>query len=178
MNDLPPELIRCRLWPVSSARVALFGWLGLGMAVGLSSCAVGPDFETPAPPQDERFTKERSASPGNGQRFREGAEVSCRWWMEFRSPRLNGLIEEALQRNTTIESAMAAMALLITTQRRASALSSPRSCSIPIRATISIRRMRPTPPSRKRPSRYYNKSVQISYALDVWGGARRNIEFA
>ena len=43
---------------VSSARQPLLCVLALGTALALSSCAVGPDFETPAPPPAERFTKE------------------------------------------------------------------------------------------------------------------------
>ena len=71
-------------------------WVALGLALGLASCAVGPDFETPPPPDVARFTPERTASPGAGQRFHEGAEVSERWWEAFGSRGLDGLIEEAL----------------------------------------------------------------------------------
>ena len=59
--------------------------IGLGLALPLASCAVGPDFVAPAPPDVERFTPEPTASPGGGQRFREGAEVSARWWEAFHS---------------------------------------------------------------------------------------------
>ncbi len=75
----------------------------------LSSCALDTEFQPPAPPPAQRFTKEKAASPANGQRFQEGAEGRERWWKEFRPPRLNGLVEDVLQRNPTIEAAESTM---------------------------------------------------------------------
>ena len=151
---------------MNSARRALFGLVGLGMAVALSSCAVGPDFETPAPPPAELFTRKPTASPGNGQRFHEGVEVSDLWWMEFRSPRLNDLIDDALQRNTTIEAAVAAMAVahynaeagvgaLFPLVGLASNSSYNLYSGNAANSTVT-----------QTPFSYYNKQVQISYTLD------------
>jgi len=136
------------------------------MAVALSSCAVGPDFETPAPPPAELFTRKPTASPGNGQRFHEGVEVSDLWWMEFRSPRLNDLIDDALQRNTTIEAAVAAMAVahynaeagvgaLFPLVGLASNSSYNLYSGNAANSTVT-----------QTPFSYYNKQVQISYTLD------------
>ena len=161
---------------MNSARPALFGLLGLGMAVALSSCAVGPDFETPAPPPAERFTREPTASPGNGQRFHEGVEVSDRWWMEFRSPRLNDLIDDALQRNTTIEAAVAAMAVAHYNAEAGVGALFPL-VGLASNSSYNLYSGNATNSTvTQTPFSYYNKQVQISYTLDVWGGARRNIE--
>lgn len=161
---------------MSSARAVLFGWPGLVMAVVLASCAVGPDFETPTPPQDERFTKERTASPGNGQRFREGGEVSDRWWMEFRSPPLNGLIEDALQRNTTVEAAAAAMGVANYNAKASVGALFPQVVLNSYSSYNLYSADATNSTVTQAPFSYYNKSVQINYALDVWGGARRNVE--
>ncbi len=161
---------------MNSARRALLCALGLGMAAALSSCAVGPDFETPSPPAVERFTRELTASPGDGQRFHAGAEVSDRWWTAFRSPRLNGLIDEALQRNATIETAVAAMGVAhYNAEAGVGAL-------VPLVGLVSNSSYNlysadaTNSTVTQAPFWYYNKQVQISYTLDVWGGARRNLE--
>ena len=83
--------------------------IGTGLALTLTSCAVGPDFVAPAPPSLERYTPEKTASPGGGQRFREGADVPARWWEAFHSNSLDDLVEEALARNPTLEAADAAI---------------------------------------------------------------------
>ena len=146
------------------------------MAVALASCAVGPDFETPAPPQAERFTREPTASPGNGQRFRAGADVSERWWQELRSARLNGLIEEALQRNATIETAVAAMGVAHYNAEAGVGALFPL-VGLASNSSYNLYSADATSSTvTQAPFSYYNKQVQISYTLDVWGGARRNIE--
>jgi len=161
---------------VSSPRRALSRFLGFGVAFALSSCAVGPDFETPAPPAVERFTKEPTASPGNGQRFREGAEVSDRWWEEFRSPRLNGLIEEALQRNATIEAAVAAMGVAHYNAEAGVGALFPL-VALTSNPTYNLYSGNATNSTvTQTPFSLYTKQVQITYTLDIWGGARRNIE--
>jgi len=144
-------------------------------ALALSSCAVGPSFEPPAPPQDERFTREPTASP-LGQRFHAGVEVSDRWWLDFHSPRLNRLIEEALQRNPTIEAAVAAMGVAhYNAEAGVGALfplvSLTSASSYNLYSTDA-----PNSTVTQAPFSYYSKGAQISYTLDVWGGTRRNIE--
>jgi len=149
---------------------------GLAITLALSSCAVGPDFEAPAPPPVERFTSEPTASPGNGQRFHEGVEVSDRWWMEFRSPRLNGLIEDTLQRNTTIEAAQAAMGVAHYNAEAGVGALFPL-VGLTSNSSYNLYSSDATNSTvTQTPFSYYNKQVQISYTLDVWGGARRNIE--
>ena len=161
---------------MNSARSFPSRFLGLGMAVALSSCAVGPDFETPAPPPAERFTREPTASPGNGQRFHEGVEVSDRWWMEFRSPRLNDLIDDALQRNATIEAAEAAMGVAHFNAEAGVGALFPL-VGLTSYSSYNLYSADATNSTvTQAPFSYYNKQVQISYTLDVWGGARRNIE--
>jgi NodT family efflux transporter outer membrane factor (OMF) lipoprotein len=146
------------------------------MALALSSCAVGPDFETPAPPPVKRFTREPTASPGNGQRFREDAEVSDRWWEAFRSRRLNDLIEESLQRNATIEAAEAAMGVAHYNAEAGVGVLFPL-VGLTSNPSYNLYSSNATNSTvTQKPFSYYTKQVQISYTLDIWGGARRNIE--
>jgi len=161
---------------VSSARLPLLPFLALGMALALSSCAVGPDFETPAPPPAERFTREPTASPGNGQRFQTGGEVSDQWWTAFRSPRLDALVEDALAHNATIAAAVAAMGVA---HYNAEAGVGPLFPLVGLSSnpTYSLYSGNATNSTvTQAPFSLYTKQVQISYTLDVWGGARRNLE--
>lgn len=161
---------------MSSVRPPCLAFIVLGVAIALSSCAVGPEFETPPRPPDERFTREPTASPGNGQRFHAGVEVSDRWWMEFRSRHLNALIEEALQRNATIETAVAAMGVAHYNAEASLGALVP-VVGLASNSSYSLYSADATNSTvTQAPFSYYSKQVQISYTLDVWGGARRNIE--
>jgi len=59
----------------------------LGAAMLVSSCAVGPDFEHPAPPEASRYTKEPLATrtssaairDGQAQHFINGRDIPGEW---------------------------------------------------------------------------------------------------
>jgi NodT family efflux transporter outer membrane factor (OMF) lipoprotein len=158
------------------ARILSWRPFGFCVALGLAACAVGPDFEPPPPPAVARFTKEQTASPGAGQQFQENGEIPERWWREFGSPQLDGLVEEALQRNATIEAAQAALrvahfdagaaagglfpALGFSTNSSRNLFSVDATNSTVTQSTFS----------------YFTQQLQVSYALDVWGGTRRGVE--
>jgi outer membrane protein TolC len=97
-------------------RIASLGAL-LGIMVSLSSCAVGPDFVVPAPPDVGRYAKERLATRtssadshnGRAEHFVNGRDVSAEWWQLFRSPALNSLIRKSLAANPNLQSTMAAL---------------------------------------------------------------------
>ena len=97
-------------------RITSLGAL-LAIMVGVSSCAVGPDFVVPAPPDVGRYTKERlaprtsSADTHNGraEHFVNGRDVSAEWWQLFRSRALNSLISKSLAANPNLQSTMAAL---------------------------------------------------------------------
>lgn len=81
-----------RRWLVTDARPILrnggaeLSLLGtLFIAATLSACAVGPDYAPAPAPDVTRFTKEATASPGNGQSFRSDADVSPQWWKAYGS---------------------------------------------------------------------------------------------
>jgi len=145
-------------------------------ASALSSCAVGPDF-APAPvPDVARFTPEKTASPGGGQKFREGEEVSSRWWTAFRSEKLNALIGEALAHNPSLDAAEAAIrvASFNTDAARGSFLPQIGFNSNPS-YTFSSGDSTTTTVTQTAYS-FFTKQVTISYAPDVWGANRRTVE--
>src|SRR3984893_5557151 len=87
------------------------------IAALLGACAVGPDFERPAPPDVDRYTPEplaqqtSSADVAGGavQRFVQDLDIPRQWWSLFHSPPLNALVEQALKNNPTLPAAQAAL---------------------------------------------------------------------
>ena len=95
--------------------MALAGLLAL-----LAACKQGPDFFSPAPPEEHAYT-----SPGDpvpppdtgpdgkskaAQRIAIGAKVKDDWWTLFHSPILNRIVEQALRDSPTIAQAEATLA--------------------------------------------------------------------
>ena len=149
---------------------------GLPLGIVLSSCAVGPDFEAPPPPTVLRFTPEKTASPGNGQRFVEGRDVPGHWWRSFRSKRLNDLIEEALARSPTLDAAGAAIRVA---QFNADAATGSFFPQIGLNSNSSYMLSSAdstTTTVRQVGYSYFTKQVNISFAPDVWGANRRTVE--
>ena len=83
----------------------------------LSACAVGPDFQKPAPPPVTSYTasplQATEAAPGvvggDAQRFLAGSDVPGDWWTLFHSKPLNDLIEQGLKNNPGLKSAEASL---------------------------------------------------------------------
>src|ERR1700737_1791872 len=89
----------------------------LAASILLSSCiAVGPDYLAPAPPQNDRYTREplpgTAGAPGvtgGAQHFAYGRDLPEQWWRLFRSQGLNRLVEEALHNNQNLQATMSAL---------------------------------------------------------------------
>jgi NodT family efflux transporter outer membrane factor (OMF) lipoprotein len=147
-----------------------------GLALALASCAVGPDFVAPAPPDAERFTRESTASPGGGQRFREGVEVPARWWEAFHSNSLDDLVEEALARSPTLEAADAAIRVAQFNAFAGSGAFFPQ-VSLSSNSNYSIASGDSTTSTVTQTAfSFFTKQVQINYTLDIWGANWRNVE--
>jgi NodT family efflux transporter outer membrane factor (OMF) lipoprotein len=98
MNARNMRLRRKRVWR---------GYALVCAATALSSCAVGPDFAPPPPPEAKHFTPERTASPGDGQRFVEGRDIPAEWWKLFKSKPLDNLVRESLANNPSLQASEA-----------------------------------------------------------------------
>lgn len=90
----------------------------IAMMVGnLSACLVGPDFETPEPPQVNHYTKPpwpcRTASaPGHGgasQQFIQTKALSAEWWRLFHSAKINKLICRGMANSPNLTAAKATL---------------------------------------------------------------------
>lgn len=148
----------------------------LSLSLTLCGCAVGPDFAPPPAPEVARFTPEKTASPGDGQRFLEDAEVPGQWWTAFRSKRLNTLIDAVLAQNPTLEAAEAAIRVAQFNADAATGSLFPQ-VGLNSNPSYNLASVDATNSTLTQvPFSYFTKQVNISFAPDVWGGVRRNVE--
>lgn len=156
------------------------------VAVILSGCAAGPNFRLPEAPNANGYaatalSRETAAAPGAGggaQRFLPGEDIPAQWWTLFHSPELDQLIRLALANNPTLA---AAQASLRQSQENVNALVG--SALFPsVDAGASVGRQKISgaafgqPENTFNPFTLYNASVRVSYAIDLFGGARRELE--
>ena len=87
------------------------------VALACASCAVGPDFQRPAPPESPGYaflpapaaTASAVVAQGESQRVVLGERIRADWWRLFGSPELDALVARALAANPTIEAAQASL---------------------------------------------------------------------
>jgi NodT family efflux transporter outer membrane factor (OMF) lipoprotein len=163
----------------------LFCACALLLALGLSGCAVGPDFHPPAPPKVALTPTVLPAATqeagGQRQVFRTGADISGDWWTLFHSPELNALIDAGLAHNLTLAASQQTLieaeetvraqqggllpSLYGSAQAAREKYSSAQFASFGSQGSGSIPAFT-----------LYNVDLNLSYAPDVFGGLRRQIE--
>ncbi len=160
--------------------------LGLGLAMLMAGCAVGPDFHAPEPPADAGYATEAkpaptvSASVGEGaeQKFVTGRDIPGEWWTLFHSRPLNALIEQALTANPSLQAAQAALR-----QAKENVYAQAGTLLPAIDANDSAARQQAslaTFGEQGKPLIFnlFQSTVNVSYAPDVFGGKRRQFESA
>ncbi|MBV9891795.1 MAG: TolC family protein, partial [Rhizobacter sp.] len=154
-------------------------------ALALAACAVGPEFKAPAPPTISRYTEapmpaQTASAPGVGgatQRLRPGADISAEWWEAFQSPEIDRLVREALQHSPSLGAAQATLREARENLRATEgALLAPN-----VSGSVQGARERTSVPGPNGSSTplildTLNATVGVSYNVDVFGGARRQIE--
>ena len=153
-------------------------------ALLLASCAVGPDFKRPAAPAVSGYTPEKQAPApisaavqgGEAQRFVAGMDIPGQWWTLFHSPALDALIKEALQSNPSLEAAQATLR-----QAQENVLAQRGVLFPSVSGNLSTTREKISGAAFGNPKSssiftLTTGSLSLSYALDVFGGARRQLE--
>ncbi len=158
----------------------------IAVAALAGGCSVGPDFHPPGPPAVQGYLEtalsaETGSAPvagGAAQRLVPGQEIPAEWWTLFRSPELDGVIRQALAGSPTLAAAQAALA-----QARENLNATAGTALYPaFDANASASRQQISgagfgqPNASFNPFTIYNASVNVSYALDLFGGARRELE--
>jgi NodT family efflux transporter outer membrane factor (OMF) lipoprotein len=171
---------------VENVLLSTIAFIAAIASVVITGCAVGPDFHSPEAPAVNSYTAEAlppetASAPGvagAAQRLIPGREIPEAWWTLFHSAALDSLIREALAANPTLA---AAEATLRQSQENYRALVG--SALFPsVNADASVTRQKISgaavgqPNARFDPFTLYSASVGVTYALDVTGGARRELE--
>ncbi|WP_286835525.1 efflux transporter outer membrane subunit [Pseudomonas sp. PGPPP1] len=165
-----------------SRRTHLLAPLSL-LCISLAGCTVGPDFKRPEVPANADYSREKLTATaqadidagGAAQRLIAGMDIPGQWWALFRSPTLNALVEEALRANPDVSAAQAAL-------RQANELVYADQASLfpSVNANASKTREKVSGVTAGLPESpiltVSSASLNVSYAPDVFGGTRRQIE--
>jgi len=158
--------------------------IAMCIAIGaLGGCEVGPDFKQPAPPDASGYTRQpllQTASAdtrgGVAQKFVADRDIPGEWWTLFHSEALNKLIEQALHANPDLDAAQAAL-------RQANENVYAQQGALFPQASVGIQAERERfsgatfgQPDLHDTFSLVTPTLNISYAPDVFGGTRREIE--
>jgi NodT family efflux transporter outer membrane factor (OMF) lipoprotein len=151
----------------------------------LAGCAVGPDFRRPPPPDVSRYTTTATdAAPSDTreaeQHVVDGAAIPAEWWQLFHSPPLDEVLRLAIADNQTLAAADATLAAARQAVLEARGAFYPQ---VDFGATYS--REHASNRSGQGSStaslatggfNLYSLGPTVSYAPDVFGGTRRQVE--
>jgi NodT family efflux transporter outer membrane factor (OMF) lipoprotein len=147
----------------------------------LGGCAVGPDFVRPAPPDTDRYTREPQpeatvAADGQAQHFTPGVAVTADWWRLFNSVQLDAVVRQAIANNQTLQASEESLRQSQDNLRAGYGLFFPQ-----VQAGLDVSRQRTAPmlQGSQATGTIFNLvtlSGTVSYALDVFGSARRTVE--
>lgn len=153
--------------------VLLPAWVSVG-------CALGPDFRSPSAPEVTQMTTKAQIdqiAAHQGQALKVGKDIPGLWWELFHSRPLNTLIEQAIQRNPSLQSAQAVL-----TTAQENRLAKAGELLPALDATFSTRHQKVSGAQFGNPNfqgsvfTLYNASVGVSYTLDVFGALQRELE--
>jgi len=172
-------------------RIFFARYLILFILIGtITACMVGPNFRQPASPKVDSYTSKalpaKTASTksvgksGKAQHFVSGKDISSDWWTVYHSPEINMLVRTGLANSPNIASAYAALrqAQEAVNIQFGSALLPNFNLGILGQrqrfSNASIGNEGTTTPSTV--FNLFNTSVNVSYTLDLFGAARRQLE--
>jgi NodT family efflux transporter outer membrane factor (OMF) lipoprotein len=169
-----------RYWFKTRQRLVWAPRLSLLSVVLLCGCTVGPDYVRPTTAQGADYSRDplpaatasADVSGGATQRLVAGTDIPGLWWTLFRSPALNELVNEAMHANPDVAAAQASL-------RRANELVyADRASLFPtVGASASSTREKASFGAFAPQLLTVNAaSLSVSYAPDVFGGTRRQIE--
>jgi NodT family efflux transporter outer membrane factor (OMF) lipoprotein len=171
--------------PTTAALRAGISLTGL-ILLPLAGCAVGPDFQKPAPPDVSGYTAQpltpTAAIPGvaggDAQSFVPANDIAADWWTLFHSEALNDLIAQALKNNHDLKAAQAALTVAQENTRAGRGAYYPK-----LTAGFSASReqdpynaLAPVPATNASLYNLFTPQVSVSYTPDVFGLNRRTVE--
>ncbi len=175
--------------PMMHSRIAFKALIAIA-AASMPACALGPNFKRPPPPAAAGYgsapsqgsTAAAEAQGGNAQHFVAGMDIPSQWWTLFQSPKLNRLVERALEANPDVGAAQAALrqAQELYSAQRAAYLPSVQGNFTGVRAENALGTIaNPTNLPQSNPYyTLYTTQLSLSYTPDVFGATRRQVEIA
>jgi len=153
----------------------------------MAGCAVGPNYHSPPAPRVSRYTPDAlpvstiaAETPGGGaQTFQVGEEISGDWWTLFKSPELSRLVTEALKANPDVAAAKAGLRVA-----HENYLAQWGALLPSAEASYNVTRQQasgtPAAPLASNDNLFtlHTAQITVSYAPDVFGGIRRQVEAA
>ena len=147
----------------------------------LGGCAVGPNFVRPVPPDTDRYTHELQseaiiAADDQVQHFTSSNALIADWWKLFQSTELNSVVNKAIANNPTLQASEASLRQSQDNMRAGYGVFFPQ-----IQSTAGASRQRTSSLQQgaQTSGKIFNLitlSSSVSYAIDVFGGARRSVE--
>lgn len=153
----------------------------------LAGCMVGPDFHAPASPVVHRYTAHpmsqktvHTNAPGNSgrtQTFVQTQDIPSQWWALFHSKEINTLVQRGIAHSPTLAAAYASLR-----QAQENLYAQIGNTMFPaFNAQVGYQRQLFNSAGLggslgSSIFDLYNANVTVSYNLDVFGGARRQIE--
>jgi NodT family efflux transporter outer membrane factor (OMF) lipoprotein len=158
--------------------------LTLVCALAPFGCAVGPNFKTPAPPAANGYTQTAlpaqteatETAGGEAQRFQFGRDLPGQWWHLFGSDMLDALINEAMANYPDIAAQQAALRAARENVRAENGVFLPQFLGSAAASRIKSSGASIAPGFPGFITDLYQANVQVSYALDLFGGERRTLE--
>ncbi|SOE98202.1 efflux transporter, outer membrane factor (OMF) lipoprotein, NodT family [Burkholderia sp. OK233] len=161
--------------------------LALLCSLVLCGCAVGPDFQPPAAPDTQTYTRNAEpsgtvsadATAGSAQTFITADTAMPMWWQQFRSAQLDRLVEQALSRSPTLAQARARLIEAhenYNAQAGATRFPSVDASISGTRQQVDLAAFGIPHVENPGPFSLFNASVSVSYAFDIFGGNRRALE--
>ena len=151
--------------------------LSLLAALCVGACTVGPDFQTPAPPQVTSYAGKGDAGPPDDQRIALGARIQGDWWNAFKSEPLDGTIKLALSGNQDVEAARHRMA---EAEEEVNAAEGALLPQVSLGATAGYQKYGRSlfgPLNFSIPPfAYYTVGPTVTFPLDLFGGEKRTVE--
>ena len=181
--DSRPALAAAGCLPL--VRIFIFSATSAFTLLMAAGCTVGPRYHPPAPPTVTSYTPAPpqnttsiTGPAGDQQRFDASAQLPAQWWELFQSPQLNSMVRDALANSPTLAQATARLRQAQEELRaRSGAAKFP---TVTGSASVEQKQVNlaafGVPFPNPSPFTLLNGSVAVSYALDIFGGKRRQIE--
>ena len=152
-------------------------FVGLGMIVMLTGCAVGPDYKRPAVELPSAYP---DAAPQTSGANAAPVAVSADWWTLYSDATLNDLVAATLQNNADLHKALAQIDQAEAVLAEAGATLFPEIDlgASSTRSRSSTLNAQPLPSGTPAISNSNRLALSTSFELDFWGKLRRASEAA